>query len=84
MFCLENSEYKIYNEYLRNKYKDVSIKVVNEEISNSTGTSLVIYSSDKLEKGFMFDEIPYNELWITVRGIKLKNLKKKIYENSKK
>jgi len=78
MFCLENSEYKIYNEYLRNKYKDASIKVVNEELSNSTGSSLVVYSSDKLEKGYMFDEIYYSELWQTVRGLKLKKLKEKI------
>lgn len=83
MFCLEKSDYSIYNEYLQCKYKDKSIKVVTEELTNTTHTTLVYYSSDRI-KGFTLDEIEYNNLWIIIRKLKINNLKKKIYENCKK
>ena len=83
MFLLETSDYDIYNEYLRCKYKNKSIKVIREEQTNTTHTTIVIFRSidySPTGDGYTFkkDVINYNELWIIVRKLKLKKLKDKI------
>ena len=80
MFILENSDFEIYTEYLRNKYKDESIQVMNEEMTNSNHTTIVVYKCNNSKKsgtGYV-DEIPYNELYVIVRKLKIKRLKEKL------
>ncbi len=78
MFILENSNFEIYTEYLRYKYKDESIKVIQEGLSNSTDNTYVYYSDSTTNKDYKFAAIPYNDLLVMIRIMKLKRLKEKI------
>jgi hypothetical protein len=87
MVYLGDLDIDVFTEYLRNKYKDRTIEVLWITTTNAANTVMVDYYSEVIRKErnspytSFSEEVNYCDLWMTVRTLKLKRLKEKIYVN---
>lgn len=79
MYSSNSSEIEVYEEYLRRKLNDDTILITDMESSSTSNTIYVFADGDSTST---WVELNYSKLWMTMRILKIKQLKKKI--NKKK